>query len=163
METIPLTATGGCQCGAVRYRAEPLRESAHICHCRMCQKAVGNFFAALIGVPRKAFAWTRGQPSLFQSSDPVIRGFCGDCGTPLLYDYTLGNHLNITIGSLDDPAAFSPWMQFGKEARMPWFNDLCHLPEAGTTDETMASAVPAIKASNHQHPDHDTDQWPEPL
>ena len=38
---------GGCQCGAVRYRATSLRQDAHICHCRMCQKAVGGAFAAL--------------------------------------------------------------------------------------------------------------------
>ncbi|RYD41331.1 MAG: GFA family protein, partial [Sphingomonadales bacterium] len=31
----------------------------------------------------------------------------------------------------------------------------------GTTEETMAAYVGAIKASNHQHPDHDTVRWPE--
>ncbi len=160
MDSINAIVTGGCQCGAVRYRADAVLDSAHICHCRMCQKAVGNFFAALIGIPRDAFTWTRGAPSLFQSSDPVIRGFCRDCGTPLLYDYTASKHLNVTIGSLDNPAAFPPRMQFGNEARMPWFDDICGLPEEGTTEETMANAVTAIKASNHQHPDHETDQWP---
>lgn len=160
MNTIAVIATGGCQCGAVRYRADSMLDSAHICHCRMCQKAMGNFFAALIGIPREAFVWTRGTPSLFRSSDPVIRGFCGNCGTPLMYDYTASKHLNITIGSLDNPSAFPPQMQFGREARMPWFSDICRLAEEGTTEETMASSVAAIKASNHQHPDHDTDQSP---
>ena len=160
MDAIAVIITGGCQCGAVRYRADTVLDSAHICHCRMCQKAVGNLFAALIGIPRDAFCWTRGTPSLFQSSDPVLRGFCGDCGTPLLYDYTASKHLNVTIGSLDNPAAFPPQVQFGKEARMPWFDDICRLADEGTTEETMAEHVPAIKLSNHQHPDHDTDQWP---
>ncbi|MCO4090544.1 MAG: GFA family protein [Sphingorhabdus sp.] len=160
MDAIAVIITGGWQCGAVRYRADTVLDSAHICHCRMCQKAVGNLFAALIGIPRDAFCWTRGTPSLFQSSDPVLRGFCGDCGTPLLYDYTASKHLNVTIGSLDNPAAFPPQVQFGKEARMPWFDDICRLPDEGTTEETMAEHVPAIKLSNHQHPDHDTDQWP---
>ena len=161
MDTIAVIVTGGCQCGAVRYRADAVLDSAHICHCRMCQKAVGNVFAALIGIPRAAFTWTRGAPSLFQSSDPVIRGFCRDCGTPLLYDYTASKHLNVTIGSLDNPAAFRPRMQFGTEARMLWFHDISRLPDEGTTEETMANAVTAITASNHQHPDHDTDHWPE--
>jgi hypothetical protein len=160
MDAIAVIITGGCQCGAVRYRADTVLDSAHICHCRMCQKAVGNLFAALIGIPRDAFCWTRGTPSLFQSSDPVLRGFCGDCGTPLLYDYTASKHLNVTIGSLDNPAAFPPQVQFGKEARMPWFDDICRLADEGTTEETMAGAVTAIRPSNHQHPDHDTDQWP---
>ncbi|HET7714155.1 MAG TPA: GFA family protein, partial [Bauldia sp.] len=30
--------TGGCQCGAVRFRVAALGR-ASICHCRMCQKA----------------------------------------------------------------------------------------------------------------------------
>ena len=160
MKRLDISMSGGCQCGAVRYHATTFLDSSHICHCRMCQKAVGNFFAALIGIPREAFSWTRGQPALFKSSDPVTRGFCRDCGTPLLYDYAASKHLNVTVGSLDNPALFSPGAQFGKEARMPWFSDICGLAEEGTTEETMSDHVSAIKASNHQHPDHDTDRWP---
>lgn len=31
--------SGGCQCGAVRYRLHEPLSNPHICHCRMCQKA----------------------------------------------------------------------------------------------------------------------------
>ncbi len=151
--------TGGCQCGAVRYRATELLDSSHICHCRMCQKAVGNFFAALVGIPREAFTWTRGAPAIFKSSDLVHRGFCKECGTPLHYDFTASKHLNITTGSLDDPAAVPPKMQFGVEGRMPWFADLAAVQVEGTTEDTMSSVAPAILASNHQHPDYDTQYW----
>ena len=160
MKRLNIAMSGGCQCGAVRYRATQFLDSSHICHCRMCQKAAGNFFAALIGIPRDAFEWTRGQPALFQSSDPVTRGFCRDCGTPLLHDYATSKHLNVTTGSLDNPALFPPGVQFGKEARMPWFSNICTLADQGTTEATMADQVSAIKASNHQHPDHDTGRWP---
>ncbi len=159
MERLSKTVRGGCQCGAVRYRATEVLDSSHICHCRMCQKAVGNFFAALVGIPREAFTWTRGAPTLFKSSDLVDRGFCKDCGTPLLYDFTASKHLNVTTGSLDDPSALPPKMQFGIEGRMYWFSELVDLQEEGTTDETMASVAPAINTSNHQHPDCDTDDW----
>ena len=40
--------TGGCQCGAVRFRVEGALGDASVCHCRMCQKAFGNFYAALV-------------------------------------------------------------------------------------------------------------------
>ena len=78
----------------------------------------------------------------------------------MLYDYDTSKHLNVTTGSLDSPALFTPGVQFGKEARMPWFKDICRLADEGTTEGTMADWVCVIKASNHQHPDHDTGRWP---
>ena len=61
--------TGGCQCGAVRFRAERLRANPHVCYCRMCQKATGNLFASLVGVKHADLSWTRGTPAEFLSSD----------------------------------------------------------------------------------------------
>ncbi len=118
-ERLEVDASGGCQCGAVRYRVSAVLDTSHICHCRMCQKAAGNFFIALIGVPRDAIAWTRGMPATFNSSDKAARGFCADCGTPLLYDYFESKHINLTTGSFDDPSRFAPRFQFGLEARLP--------------------------------------------
>ena len=69
--------TGGCQCGAVRYRCEALGR-ASICHCRMCQKAFGAFYGPL--VTSIGLQWTRGEPSHFKSSNKVRRGFCAACG-----------------------------------------------------------------------------------
>jgi len=160
-ERIDVTASGGCQCGAVRYRASAMLDTSHICHCRMCQKAAGNFFIALIGIPKDALTWTRGTPATFRSSEQVERGFCRACGTPLYYDYAGSRHLSVTTGSLDNPAAFPPRVQFGTEGRMPWFDALPALTEEGTTEETMSDLVDAIRATNHQHPDHDTESWPE--
>ncbi len=41
------TMSGGCQCGAVRFRASHLGRPS-ICHCRMCQKHFGSFFGAFV-------------------------------------------------------------------------------------------------------------------
>lgn len=160
MNRVDTTASGGCQCGAVRYHATAVLDTSHICHCRMCQKAVGNFFAALVGVPRDAFAWTRGTPASFASSDQVERHFCAVCGTPLTYSAHTSQHINVTTGSLDEPARFPPKMQFGLEGQMPWFGDIAALPLEGTTEQTMPGLAAVIAASNHQHPDHDTESWP---
>ena len=43
--------TGGCQCGAVRFRIKGKLGRPSICHCRMCQKQFGSFFGALVTVP----------------------------------------------------------------------------------------------------------------
>ncbi|MFB2551102.1 GFA family protein [Ensifer soli] len=156
-----MSVTGGCQCGAIRY-AGPVRPGdAHLCHCRMCQKAVGGLFAALVGTVAGEFRFTRGTPSAFRSSAHVERGFCAACGTPLFYRETVEGHMSVTIGSLDDPQAMMPAFQVGTEARMSWFDALPALRSFGATEDgDPAEVADAIKASNRQHPDHETDVWP---
>ena len=158
--------TGGCQCGAVRYELLERPTGAHICHCRMCQKQFGNFFAALVGVPRDKFKLTRGTISNFKSSADVQRGFCRDCGTPLTYEPLRRGSISIAIPTLDDYAEIIPEVQYGTEAREPWIKELHQLPafvsgedETGSTD--FARLLPDIKATSRQHPDHETDHWPQ--
>ncbi len=158
----PRRITGGCQCGAVRYRVDGELTWAHVCHCRMCQKASGNYFMALANAQKDEFVVTRGEISWFRSSDPVRRGFCKDCGTPLIFETIAMKHLNVTLGSLDEPQAVMPESQFGLEAKMPWFGALDHLPGAATNDDPDQDGVriAAVAATNRQHPDHDTETWP---
>ncbi|HEY5106329.1 MAG TPA: hypothetical protein VII73_06080 [Caulobacteraceae bacterium] len=49
MTTTPLT--GGCQCGAVRFAIDGALGRPGICHCRMCQKAVGGPFGSFVTAP----------------------------------------------------------------------------------------------------------------
>ena len=153
--------TGGCQCGAVRYRASEMLDNAHLCHCRMCQKAVGNIFAALVAAPNHALEFTRGAPSLYRSSGNVERGFCNQCGTPLFYRDMNGNRTNLTIGSLDHAEAFAPKVQMGSESRVFWFASLAELDDEGPTGSNGEEGwAAAIAATSRQHPDHDTPHWP---
>jgi hypothetical protein len=103
-----MSFSGGCQCGAVRYRAAKAPAEPHLCHCRMCQKAAGNYFMPLGGVAHEDFEVTRGTISYFHSSDVVRRGFCALCGTPLTYETLGGDHVAITLGSLDRPQDVVP-------------------------------------------------------
>lgn len=160
MRRYDIDVTGGCQCGAVRYRASAMFDNSHICHCRMCQKAVGGPFAALVAAPREVLEWTRGEPATFLSSAQVARGFCAACGTPLFYDGLAGNRINLTIGSLDRPQDFPPLRQVGMEGCIGWFASLPSLPDSGATETEMPEEAAAIAASNSQHPDHDTAVWP---
>ncbi|MFO1091154.1 MAG: GFA family protein [Hyphomicrobiales bacterium] len=146
-------ATGGCQCGAVRYRITAPLKNASICHCRMCQKAFGNYFAPLVNADRGTLHWTTAEPAYFQSSEAVTRGFCPACGTPLTYDYDRADHVSVSIGSLDHPEAVTPQVQYGVEGRLPAFAHLHELPGSRTEDDTPKEALARLKS--RQHPDHD--------
>lgn len=154
------TWSGGCQCGAVRYRFSEKPRGAHVCHCRMCQKAFGAFYAPLVGGPRSSFEVTRGAIATFLSSDLVERGFCRDCGTPLTFDYLAGKHISVAIGSLDHPELFPPIDQHGVEGRHVFVDAIGRLPNRPATEDEAPAIAAAIRASNHQHPDHDTAEWP---
>jgi hypothetical protein len=142
--------TGGCQCGAVRYRLEAEPTGANVCHCRMCQKASGGPFMAFAGVRFDELVWTRGAPRVFASSALAERGFCADCGTPLTYRLLDRDRISVTIGSLDRPSAVAPEMQYGAESKLAWLESIPSLPRRDITAFLGAAAV-----GSRQHPDHD--------
>ena len=134
-------AEGGCQCGAVRYALYVTPQNAHVCHCRMCQRATGGLFAALAGAPRADFAWTRGTPAFFSSSNLASRGYCAQCGTPLSFAYEqLEARIYVTIGSLDEPGAVAAVRQYGIESRLPWVQFCESLPAEVTAADATAAA-----------------------
>jgi hypothetical protein len=146
--------SGGCQCGAIRFRASRFGRSS-ICHCRMCQKAFGGFFGAL--VTAHDLEWTRGRPSSFASSNKARRGFCSDCGTPLTFE--TGGPVEIAVGAFDDPGVVAPTIQVNPADKVSFFDGLCTLPTRKDGAEPKAEEFKASVVS-FQHPDHDTSQWP---
>lgn len=145
--------TGGCQCGAVRYRLRRPPRKVSVCFCRMCQKAVGGYFGAFASSTVADVEWTRGRLAIFASSEVAERGFCRDCGTPLSFSYPANGTLSVSAGSLDDPAALPPTIAYGTEGRAPWFDRLCRLEGTRTEDDIPAGELPAYRS--RQHPDHD--------
>jgi len=151
--------TGGCQCGAVRYALYAMPQRTGICHCRMCQKAVGGPFFAWAQVSEADIAWTRGMASLFASSSAADRGFCRQCGTPLTFRYRAqGDHIDVSLGSLDDPAQVTPALVVGTESRLDWCASLLSGSPALETG-TGNPPEDLSRIANYQHPDHDTQNW----
>jgi hypothetical protein len=147
----PTRLTGGCQCGAVRYRLEAAPTGANVCHCRMCQKAGGGPFMAFAGVRLDELVWTRGAPKIFASSSAAEPGFCAECGTPLTYRLVDRDRISVTLGSLDQPSAVVPEIQYGVESKLSWLDSIPSLPERDISAFLGGGAV-----VSHQHPDHDT-------
>lgn len=125
--------TGGCQCGAVRFSSTHPNRAAYWCHCRMCQRALGNVAAAFWNVAKDSVTW-QGDRATYKSSPFGRRGFCGDCGTPLTFDYPDSPKIDLTVGALDDPGAVSLASHFGTESRVHGWTAGEGLPEMRTDD-----------------------------
>jgi hypothetical protein len=108
--------TGGCLCGAVRYRVRG--EPVHVgrCHCADCRKESGSAFTIYGQWPTDAVEVT-GEISSYQG-----RGFCPRCGSRLLDPPEPGDTLiEIRIGSLDDaPFRLKPEAEVWVKRREPW-------------------------------------------
>ena len=147
-----VSLTGGCQCGAVRYRLAAAPTGENLCHCRMCQKASGGPFMVFAGVSVANLVWTRGSPKVYASSAVAERGFCADCGTPLTYRIVDRDRLSITIGSLDRPSDVPPRVQYGVESKVAWLDTIADLPQR----DIDILFGPGVRVGSKQHPDRDT-------
>ena len=98
------THSGGCACGAVRYRASGSLRPVIACHCSQCRKAMSNY-GAFTAVARGGLAIdNEGEITWFESSPGVRRGFCRRCGSSLFWDNSGAGHVSIAAGTLDQPS-----------------------------------------------------------
>jgi hypothetical protein len=132
--------TGGCQCGAVRFTAKGRRGPASICYCRMCQRASGAPFMAFVRFRVTQIKWSN-PPTVFSSSNIVERGFCSACGTPLSYRHINGEHMSLTLHSLDQPHQIQPEMRFSSEAEPAWCRTISNLRQAALEAEMSQDLI----------------------
>jgi hypothetical protein len=112
---------GGCFCGFIRYRADGHPFDETNCHCSICRRTSGAPFVAWFSVRRADFAFLAGTPASFRSSDHGTRTFCPRCGTPLTFESTRHpDEIDVTIGSLDEPARLPPRDHTQTATRLPW-------------------------------------------
>jgi hypothetical protein len=125
MKTVTTPFTGGCACGAIRYESAAGPVFMLHCHCRDCQRSSGGPFSSFVVVPKEAFALTQGSPrfhaSPSEAGGETQRGFCADCGSPILSNPDAVPHLvAIRTASLDDPGGFSLQAEVWTCDAHPW-------------------------------------------
>ncbi|MGD9511090.1 MAG: GFA family protein [Geminicoccaceae bacterium] len=149
-------ATGHCLCGAIRFRTltEPL--TANYCHCESCRRHTGSAAASFVSFPRNAVEWSGKERVRYRSSPPVVRSFCGRCGSPLAYEHDdAAEQIDLYLGAFDNPAEFPPRKHTHCRERVAWFDTTDHAPryqagsdsgEAPTTTEPAAGETSPMPA-----------------
>ena len=126
------SVTGGCHCGAVRYRVTaPADEVCH-CHCSICRRVHGAAFASFAIIPPNTFVITHGAERLnrYDSTPGVQRYFCPRCGAQVYGDVdSLPDIRFYTVGTLDGAAHPSRAPEKERHifvgSKMPW----CHIAD----------------------------------
>ena len=134
--------SGGCLCGAVRYRITGAPLFVGQCYCRDCQKATGTGHATVVGVLESNLS-IEGRPSVYSSTGSsggqVRRHFCAVCAGRL---YTSADSAGpvrmVQAGSLDEPHAVTPTVAIFVRDAIPWD----HIPPSLVKFELVPPSPP---------------------
>jgi hypothetical protein len=104
--------TGGCWCGAVRYRIAATPITTRVCWCRQCQYVGAGTATVNVCFPKDAIAVDgelRDHVTKAASGNTMHRRFCPACGTHVFSGGEARPHLvMVRAGTLDDPEIAKP-------------------------------------------------------
>lgn len=104
--------TGGCLCGAVRFRITAQPIAMRLCWCRLCQYLASGNATVNVVFPSDALSVEgelRDYQSVAASGNVMHRRFCPTCGTQLFSAAESRPHLVIVRnGALDDTELLAP-------------------------------------------------------
>ena len=124
MAAVGSERTGGCACGAVRYRlrSEPL--FVNCCHCLNCQRQTGSAFVLNVIIEADRVELTAGEPVAVDaprddgSAQQIYR--CPTCQVAVYSVYSRPDALFIRGGTLDDPRALVPDVHIFVRSKVDW-------------------------------------------
>ena len=100
---VALMKTGRCACGLVAYEVTGELVPVTYCHCSKCRRWHGHV-SAWTAVERAHFRLSEQRGLKWHAMSATIRrGFCGECGSSLLWDETGDPRMSICAGTLDAP------------------------------------------------------------
>jgi hypothetical protein len=115
--------TGGCFCGAVRYRLSPPM-FVHCCHCKDCQRQTGSAFVinAIIETDRIEFSGELVPVTMkTDSGRPHDIYRCPTCQIAVWSDYGRRPLIRfVRVGTLDEPGLLPPDVHIFTRSKLPW-------------------------------------------
>ncbi len=108
----PFPLTGGCQCGAVRFKLKAAPVVFYLCHCSDCQKQSSSAFGESVKV-KAADVEVEGELALFHvtSDSGAVKWceFCPKCGVRIFHGRKPGAEtFNMKGGTFDDVSWLKP-------------------------------------------------------
>ncbi|WP_249025673.1 GFA family protein [Erythrobacter sanguineus] len=130
--------TGHCLCGAVTIAVEAMQAEVDICHCAMCQRWGGAFYAGVKG----ANVTVAGEDAItiYRSSAWAERAFCGTCGSNLWYRFLPTGGRSFLAGLFDLPKGFGIEQQIFVDEKPDWY-DIAQKSPMLTGEEVLAEAM----------------------
>jgi hypothetical protein len=132
--------TGRCLCGAVEVTINAMQREVDICHCTMCQRWGGAFYAGVKG--EQAVVHGEEAVSIYRSSPWAERAFCKHCGSNLWYCFTPTGNRSYLAGLFDLPTGFGIEQQIFVDEKPDWY-DLAQASVMKTGAEIIAEAKAA--------------------
>lgn len=113
---------GSCLCGALKFRIRPPSKWCAHCHCSLCRRAHGAGFVTWIGVESPQFELVALESlRWFESSPGARRGFCGICGSSLLFESTRWpGEMHIARASIPGPIDREPAAHVYTRSAVSW-------------------------------------------
>jgi hypothetical protein len=116
--------TGGCACGAIRFKITAPLMGVGVCHCTDCQKASGGGPNYVALAPKTAFEVTKGEVRVYFSKgdrgEDAGRAFCPNCGTPLWSLPANAPFTTVKLGALDHNSDLTPALHLYTASAAPW-------------------------------------------
>ncbi len=120
-ETFSARINGACVCGAVRWSYDAPLSTMLYCHCAICRKHHGTWFAAVVAGPLSTFHWRAGTEkiSTWQSSSRGKRSFCADCGSKVAVVSHELRQVFMPAGALEGELGIRPQMHLFTGSKVP--------------------------------------------
>lgn len=118
--------SGGCACGAVRYRVRGKPVVTSVCHCKFCQKRLASAFAILAVFPEESVEVTQGDvvECKYRSDESgrwLQMRFCPKCGTTVSHTSQIrSGYRVVAVPTLDE----QDWIEVNRHiwtrSKLPW-------------------------------------------